>query len=346
MNKENLHFFLGGNDLEMQAIKQVLDKAGVSYSDANLSWGTTTAAYNKKIGNVEGWGKNRKAYDAEKHEIGKIVSKKNVEGVPFEVVVDDKDKVIGIVNGSEIKELGAGEIAKVAEEGKTPVVIELTDVSPYTKLPENTVVVDHHGSKSQNKASILQVCDLLGIKATRDMQLVAANDSGYIPAMLEIGATKEEVDKIRLADRKCQGIKDEEEKQAEEALKKMVKVPFGEDELIMVKLPHSRTATVADRLFEKDKPQNLAILSADGEINYYGHGDICEKLTKEFGGWSGGAGYGKADGSGYWGAGGADAKKVFRAIIDMNQERTKMSAENSHTAALALNKFMQDKANG
>lgn len=30
MNKDNLHFFLGGNDLEMKTIKDLLDKQGIA----------------------------------------------------------------------------------------------------------------------------------------------------------------------------------------------------------------------------------------------------------------------------------------------------------------------------
>lgn len=37
MEKKNLHFFLGGNDLEMKTIKDLLDKQGIAYSDANLA---------------------------------------------------------------------------------------------------------------------------------------------------------------------------------------------------------------------------------------------------------------------------------------------------------------------
>ena len=147
MKNKNLHFFLGGNDLEMKTIKDLLDKQGVAYSDSNLGWGATTSKYGE-------------------------------------------------------------EIEKVAKEGKTPVIIELGIDS---KLPENTINIDHHNENASKPASILQVCDLLGIEPTRKMQLIAANDSGYIPAMLEMGATKEEIAQIRYQDRAAQGITPEQE---------------------------------------------------------------------------------------------------------------------------------------
>lgn len=43
-------------------------------------------------------------------------------------------------------------------------------------------------------------------------------------------------------------------------------------------MAHSKTATVADRLFEKDKQQNLLFLSGDGEVNYFGDGKLCKML--------------------------------------------------------------------
>ena len=112
MDKDNLHFFLGGNDLEMVTIKKLLDKEGAAYSDAGLSWGASTSKY-------------------------------------------------------------GDEIEKVAKEGKTPVIIELGIDS---KLPENTINVDHHNENADKPASILQVCELLGVEPTREMQLVAANE--------------------------------------------------------------------------------------------------------------------------------------------------------------------------
>ena len=154
MDKNNLHFFLGGADLEMATIKSLLEKENASYSDAGLAWGASTSKY-------------------------------------------------------------GDEIEKVAKEGKTPVIIELNIDS---RLPENTINVDHHNENASKPASILQVCELLDIKPTREMQLVAANDSGYIPAMLAMGATKEEVNAIRYKDRASQGITPEQEKQAEEAI--------------------------------------------------------------------------------------------------------------------------------
>lgn len=295
MDKDNLHFFLGGNDLEMVTIKKLLDKEGAAYSDAGLSWGASTSKY-------------------------------------------------------------GDEIEKVAKEGKTPVIIELGIDS---KLPENTINVDHHNENADKPASILQVCELLGVEPTREMQLVAANDSGYIPAMLAMGATKEEVNKIRYQDRASQGITPEQEKQAEEAIagaREVCGVTF-------VRMPHSKTATVTDRLFNPDKPQNLAIFSADGEVNYFGPEDICralqgnktgerpapwdpnqtEVLYDHFGGWTGGAGLGKEGGTAFWG-GYPDHAKALEFILSKNLEKQKGKSNSKNADAIKL-KILSDFKN-
>lgn len=287
MNKDDLHFFLGGTDAEMVAIKELLDKQGVAYSDAKLAWGASTSKY-------------------------------------------------------------GDEIEKVVKEGKTPVIVELAIDS---NIPKSTINVDHHNENAGKPASILQVCELLGVQPTRKMQLIAANDSGYIPAMLELGASKEEIAQIRYLDRAAQGITPEQEKQAEEAIAEAREV-CG---VTVIKMAHSKTATVTDRLFDPDKPQNIAIFSADGEVNYFGPEDICRKLQgnktgerpapwdpnqtevlyDHFGGWIGGAGIGKEGGAGFWG-GYPNHTEALEFILTQNQEKQKGSKTLDPAVLVAL----------
>lgn len=287
MNKDDLHFFLGGTDAEMVAIKELLDKQGVAYSDAKLAWGASTSKY-------------------------------------------------------------GDEIEKVVKEGKTPVIVELAIDS---NIPKSTINVDHHNENAGRPASILQVCELLGVQPTRKMQLIAANDSGYIPAMLELGASKEEIAQIRYLDRAAQGITPEQEKQAEEAIAEAREV-CG---VTVIKMAHSKTATVTDRLFDPDKPQNIAIFSADGEVNYFGPEDICRKLQgnktgerpapwdpnqtevlyDHFGGWIGGAGIGKEGGTGFWG-GYPNHTEALEFILTQNQEKQKGSKTLDPAVLVAL----------
>lgn len=276
MKKQNLYFFLGGNDAEMMTIKNLLEAEGVSYSDAKLSWGASTSKY-------------------------------------------------------------GDEIEKVAEEGMTPVIVEL---SIDSSLPVNTINIDHHNENSGRPASILQVCELLGVEPTRKMQLIAANDSGYIPAMLAMGATKEEIYAVRYQDRAAQGITSEQEEQAEEALKNAKEI-YG---VTVVKMEHSKTATITDRLFDPEKPQNILIVSADGETNYFGPEDICRRLQghkvgerpapwdpnqtevlyDNFGGWTGGAGLGQKGGTAFWG-GYADQKEIAKFVLKANFEKAQQT---------------------
>lgn len=297
MNTNNLHFFLGGNDLEMKTIKDLLEKQGVAYSDAGLSWGASTSKY-------------------------------------------------------------GDEINQVAASGKIPVIVELAVDS---KLPENTINVDHHNENSNKPASILQVCELLGIEPTRSMQLVAANDCGYIPAMAAMGASKVEINQIRYQDRAMQGITLEQEEQAELALQ-YKKEMYG---VTVVMLPHSKTATVTDRLFDETKPQNLLIISQDGETNYFGPEDICRKLQgnkvgerpapwdpnqtevlyDHFGGWIGGAGLGQKGGTAFWG-GYADQKEILKFVLKENFEKLQdktTTTEMDVTMAKLLNDFANKK---
>lgn len=209
------------------------------------------------------------------------------------------------------------EIAQVISEGKVPVLVELVlDI----ELPEAAIIVDHHNENSSRPASILQVLDLLEIEPNRYQQLVAANDCGYIPGMLALGATPEEVALVRMLDRSAQGITPEQEAEAERAIAAATVV----NGVTIVKMAHSKTATVCDRLFSPDKEECLLILSEDGESNFFGNGELCHLLQGEktgktaegwdtyshFGGWVGG----NLPTSGYWG-GYADQNEVLDFVV-------------------------------
>ncbi len=212
----------------------------------------------------------------------------------------------------------AEEIAAAVSEDKIPVLIELAlDI----ELPANAIIVDHHNENSGKPASILQVLNLLGMEPSREQQLIAANDCGYIPGMLALGATPEEVAKVRYADRAAQGITPEQEAEAERAIA-AAEVVNG---VTIVRMAHSKTATVCDRLFDPEKEQRLLILSGDGESNFFGNGELCLALQGEktgkttegwdtysnFGGWVGG----NLPASGFWG-GYADQNKITRFVTE------------------------------
>ncbi|MEK7620978.1 MAG: hypothetical protein AAB395_01345, partial [Patescibacteria group bacterium] len=200
---------------------------------------------------------------------------------------------------------------------------------------EGVVDIDHHGEKSHRPAAISQVMDRAGLKMSFIDELVAANDSAYIPGMetkieehrkdfeARIGLDGFErlknklINLIRAKDRQIQGITKEHEEQAEAAVKQLENSCGGL--LTIVRMLHSKTATVADRLFGKYK--NLIIISGDGEINFYGDGKLCKDLQTKFeGSWSGGSGFGKEGENAYWGINSdkSDILEYIKKYIDAN----------------------------
>lgn len=161
--------------------------------------------------------------------------------------------------------------------------------------PEGAVNIDHHcydgDDRSSDKSSLEQVADLIGYELTLYDQFVAENDKGFIPAMISLAKTKnlskeqteKLINKVRLQDRAAQGITPEQEKIAEEAIREAE----VSDHLTVVKMSHSKTATVCDRLFGGYK--NLLIVSSDGEVNFFGNREVIQKLSGLVkGSWSGG----------------------------------------------------------
>ena len=92
------------------------------------------------------------------------------------------------------------------------------ELVPDITQPENYIIIDHHNENSHKDSSLEQVVDFLNnnlsldIQMTRELQLIAANDKGYITAMLNMKATREEISNIRQRDREAQGVTAEVEK--------------------------------------------------------------------------------------------------------------------------------------
>ena len=194
----------------------------------------------------------------------------------------------------------ADEIAAAAAEGKRVVLVELeVDIT----VPEGTIVVDHHGSRSGEPASLLQVLALIGVTPTRRDELFAANDAAWFDGLMAAGATREEMLEVRAADRAAQGITREQENEAERALTAPVEM-IGN--VRVIRMAHSKCAPVGDRLAVsaitagKPIPQYL-VLSQDGEVNFSGDGALCVALKDKFQGWNGGVRLGKSGETAYWG---------------------------------------------
>jgi hypothetical protein len=225
------------------------------------------------------------------------------------------------------------EVDECLSNGKTPVMVEIDGADQL----DNVVIIDHHNKYVGRPASLLQVLDLLGMQPNRWQALVAANDAAYFTGMEALGATKEEMDQVRLYDRSFQLKKEDNgeyvakfssdvEKAAVEAIAAM-EVKNG------VQILHFRydaTAAITDRLWQSGVPQNLLILCQTGESDYFGNWELCQKLQgndtgnktpdgwtiyDHFGGWTGGQAEVAGVETGFWGCGWADQREVEDFVV-------------------------------
>lgn len=214
--ENNFLFLLGGSDLEMLEIKQLLVAHEGSFLDARLSWDTAI-------------------WDA-------------YRGEPYRT-----------------------QIQQAIEKGKRVFGIELRG-----QAIEGCVLIDHHNELEHLPSAIEQVADLMGLELNRRQALVAANDRGYIPAMKEVGATQEEIDEIRWADRKVQGVTEEEEKRAELDIIKGERM----DDLLVICTGLSRFSPISDKLFGKT---SQLLIYSDSALDYYWKGkDLVADHFKQF----------------------------------------------------------------
>lgn len=188
----------------------------------------------------------------------------------------------------------ADEIAAALAAGRQPVLVELgldLDADVLTRC----LVVDHHGDRAgeDQPTSLEQVFALLELPPeqwSRRLALVAANDRGWIPELRRMGATAAEIDLIRAGDRAAQGITMADEEAAEVALAEREMALGGS--LIVVRLPHARTAVVMDRLAQEagDGVAPDTLILSPNEVNFSGCGARVRALDAAFpGGWRGGA---------------------------------------------------------
>lgn len=187
------------------------------------------------------------------------------------------------------------EIEQALNAGLQPVLIELSE---DIALPGNVVLIDHHGKRSTEPSALAQVFALLCLPDrfwTRRMALVDANDRGHIAAMQAMGATPEEIRAIRAEDRRAQGITATEEAEGLAALSNRREALS--DTLVLVDLPHGRTATVADPLTLAGDTRDLVIFCPKS-TEFFGSGKHIARLDHMFpGGWRGG----QLPRRGFWG---------------------------------------------
>ncbi len=129
-------------------------------------------------------------------------------------------------------------------------------------IPLNYYRVRHDNECINFPTSLEQVASLLDYPLTDRQRYIAANDKGYIPAMLSAGATQDEIAEILRLDRLEQGITQIDIDMAEQAIlgKAM------EEGVMIVKSLTKRFSSICDRLF----PYERLIIYSDNELVYYG----------------------------------------------------------------------------
>lgn len=149
----------------------------------------------------------------------------------------------------------------------------------YKHIPaiSNLTIIDHHNDLSHLPSALEQVAELLGVQPDKRMSLIAANDKGYIPAMEKLGASKEEINEIRTADRKAQGVTAEDEQLAEQAVNS--RKTYGN--LTVVECTANKFSPVCDMLY----PYGKLMVYNDTELMYYGEGadKVFEAAAAHFG---------------------------------------------------------------
>jgi hypothetical protein len=248
-------FFLGGCDLEMVAIAQLLRaQNNTVVHDRSLEWGVKASEYTTEI-------------DA--------CLKAGHRAVLVELEVD--------LNLSEA--IAAGRV----------------------------ILIDHHRLRSGRAipTSLEQIFRLLKCPQsgwTREFQLIAANDRGHVSHMHSIGATTEELTEIRKRDREAQGITPEQEADGKTAVDG--RETALNDALTIVRLPHTKAATVTD-LLEKELGgpgyKNLVIFSPE-QTMFFGSGAVIRELIRSHPkSWFGG----DLPIRGYWGSSGKIPLETF-----------------------------------
>ncbi|MBV9121779.1 MAG: hypothetical protein JO112_00285 [Planctomycetes bacterium] len=182
-----------------------------------------------------------------------------------------------------------GEIDRALADGFQPVLVELRDDLGLTQSPNGNrvLVVDHHGERAgeDRPTALEQVFALLqrpDQEWTRELDLIAANDRGHVHALQKIGATPEEIVRVRTGDRAAQGITPEEEAEGRRAAAAAEHLLGGR--LTVVRLGHGHSATVTDALepaLGGPGYENLLVLCPKLTM-FFGRGTAIETLRSRF----------------------------------------------------------------
>lgn len=204
-----------------------------------------------------------------------------------------------------------------------PVLVEL---SIDTEIPQNAVIIDHHGDQAgiDKKTSLEQIAELLGVKLNRRQQLISANDRGFIPAMKQMGATNDEIKDIRDFDKKCQGVTPEDENLAEKSIRENTEILGPGKNTLLINSLTEKTACITDRIWNewREKYSEIFIVTPKGGLNFFGSGRMVSRLkalyehlkrsddTIEF--WSGG----ELPTNGYFGSNQSLPRNTIKSMVE------------------------------
>jgi hypothetical protein len=303
-------FIVPKNDLESVEIAKILRecgwKDGVDLFITNQSWGASWKGLEPEIIDMIRQQSERiktvvntraDGYGAAK----RIISRREYDAMPHLDYVGQKDVYGQHTIGEPIlMEPDFSHIYGVELKGQSP--CHDIDHHSYCDKDWSTGKIIYQEDRTRDndgkprQSSIAQVAELIGVELTLDQKFIGANDRGFVEGMMKYGKhifmtdqeISEKISDIRMREHKIlaeiQGITPEMEHQAEIAIQNAVMMDNG---TMIVVLPHSKCATVTDRIPEQEYNGGLLIICADGELDYYGPSEVVKDLHQEFGGWSG-----------------------------------------------------------
>lgn len=139
--------------------------------------------------------------------------------------------------------------------------IELREISG-DKVPGNYKPIDHHNDASDRPSALEQVADIIAYPLTEFQKYIAANDKGYIPAMIAAGANADDIELIRRLDRKAQGVSEADEALADKAIATQIRI----HDIVVIESETERFSAICDRLYPFEK----LVIYSNAELVYYG----------------------------------------------------------------------------
>lgn len=269
-------WLLGGKDREMEEVKKLLQEHGEEYIDKGLEWNEAElSAYLESIQRF-----NTRVVliglELENDLIKYSVRNMQDHNVAYRKVGFDENLNDGV------------------DEDHLMIVRKSSHKSPGGSL--RCYLLDHHDEKYDNPSVLEQVQMFLESSLDVKQKFVAANDTGYIPAMekladeLDISDEMKYtlIDEVRKEDRRLQGITDEHDEEAHFSLKEKTVYldPEGKDHTIaVVQMNHSKTACVTDLLYHTAVDEIFVVAEINDketELNYFGEKEIINKIHNKF----------------------------------------------------------------